>query len=471
MTGHRINRRTALAVAGAAIAHDPSWAKCPTDPLTICNVTELYSIKAAQVRTVQSADDIRQALRQWQGPVSVGGGRFSMGGQTAISNGMQLDMRGMNKLVHLDSANKIARVQSGMTWRQLQERIDPHGLSVRTMQSYANFTVGGSVSVNCHGRYVGHGAISHSVRALQLITPYGEVMEVSPQKSPEIFYAALGGYGGIGIITEVELSLDDNHKIKRVVERVPLADYAAWFKERILSNPDALLHNADLTPPGFDAPLATTWYKTQDELTIADKLIRHGEAHHAEKWAIWSMTEMPGGKKIRSSFDASRQLKPAVVWRNFEASLDVAELEPYTRNIATYVLQEYFIPERHFLPYTQALSKLMRSANSHTLNISIRHAPKDARTLMSWGREDVFAFVVYYKQRLGDKTQTAVADWTRAMIALALKHEGSYYLPYQLHATADQFRNAYPHATRFSKLRKDLQAQRLTNTLWSQYNV
>lgn len=48
--------------------------------------------------------------------------------------------------------------------------------------------------------------------------------------------------------------------------------------------------------------------------------------------------------------DPVRFAKPAVVWRNFEASLDVAELEPRTRRISTYALQEYFIPRRHFLP-------------------------------------------------------------------------------------------------------------------------
>lgn len=47
-----------------------------------------------------------------------------------------------------------------MRWRDLQDHLDPHDLSVRTMQSYANFSVGGSVSVNVHGRYVGHGPIA-----------------------------------------------------------------------------------------------------------------------------------------------------------------------------------------------------------------------------------------------------------------------------------------------------------------------
>jgi hypothetical protein len=39
-------------------------------------------------------------------------------------------------------------VQAGTRWRQIQKHIDAANLSVEIMQSYANFTVDGSLSVN-----------------------------------------------------------------------------------------------------------------------------------------------------------------------------------------------------------------------------------------------------------------------------------------------------------------------------------
>ena len=71
-----------------------------------------------------------------------------------------------------------------MTWRDLQDVLDPHDLSVRTMQSFSNFTVGGAVSVNCHGRYVGHGPVGLSVRALQLVLADGRVVEAESPAEP-----------------------------------------------------------------------------------------------------------------------------------------------------------------------------------------------------------------------------------------------------------------------------------------------
>jgi FAD/FMN-containing dehydrogenase len=468
-----LTRRTALsALAGSMLLpHSPASARCPVDPLAVCNVTHLNSVKVAGIADIRGTSDVRQALRSWQGKVSVGGGRFSMGGQTAVAGGMQLDMRAMNGMVKLDPSAKTARVQAGMRWRDLQAAIDPHGLSVRTMQSYASFTVGGSVSVNCHGRYVGHGPVSRSVRALQLVLPNGEVLETSRQAHADLFHAAIGGYGGVGVITEVELDLDENFLIERKTTSVTLEDYPAWFREKIQSNSQVLLHNADLFPRTFDTPRCVTWTRSDKPPTLAGRLTPAYGKYTREQLFLWAMTELPGGATLRKSVAKTIEDKPAVVWRNFEASLDVAQLEPASRDGSTYVLQEYFVPEHHFAGFARKMAKLLQSTPTGTVNVSIRHSPAEASVWMTWARQDVFSFVVYYKQGVSQDAQRRVAQWTRAMIDLALAHEGSYYLPYQLHASQAQFLQAYPDAGSFSKLRQELGATRFTNTMWSQYQV
>ena len=468
---HSRRRALSFILGGVALAQSNAEARCPVDPLSICDVTQLSPIKVAGVTEIRGADDVRLALNRWSGNVSVGGGRFSMGGQTAVRDGFQLDMRSMNKLVAFDPVRQITRVQAGMRWRELQAAIDPAGLSVRTMQSYASFTVGGSVSVNCHGRYLGHGPVSESVRALQVVLPDGETVEASRQTNSELFYAAIGGYGGVGVITEVELNLDKNFRISRSMDRVALEDYPAWFAEKVQSDPKALLHNADLLPGKFDAPHCTTWVQTEDALSVQDRLTLPGKSYAKEALFLWAMTELPGGAALREKVTASVANKPAVVWRNFEASLDVRALEPASRDMSTYVLQEYFVPESRFVSFARKMSKILQSISTGSVNVSIRHSPAENRVLMSWAQENVFSFVIYYKQRLSPNAQRHVAQWTRSMIELALLHGGTYYLPYQLHATQSQFQRAYPNWEKFKKLRRDIGASRLTNVMWSQYEV
>lgn len=96
------------------------------------NVTGLYTVAVAGAIQPVEVKEIVSAMRSWDGKVCVGGGRYSMGGQVAVSGGLHIDMRSMNKLVWFRPEERRVRVQAGMRWRDLQDVIDPHGLAVRT---------------------------------------------------------------------------------------------------------------------------------------------------------------------------------------------------------------------------------------------------------------------------------------------------------------------------------------------------
>ena len=468
------SRRTLLAEALAvAVAGEfaPLVALAAALPLRVENVTRLYTVEVARIETPADTDAVVRALRDWPAKVAIGGGRFSMGGQIAIAGGLHLDMRQMKRVVWLRADEHRVRVQAGITWRDLQVVLDEHDLSVRTMQSYANFTVGGAVSVNAHGRYVGHGPISHSVRALQLVLADGRVVEANRREHTELLGAALGGYGAIGVITEVELDLDDNSKIERHIDAVPLADYPRFFAGKVLNDRSSVMHNADLLPPRFDAPLSVTWRRTDKPLTRRQRLVPRGQTYKLERNALWALTELPLARSLREpATELVRRVRPEVAWRNHEASLDVASLEPYSRRLTTYVLDEFFVPPRHFEAFVREMGRILRRHRVAAVNVSIRHSPADEVALLPWAREEVFSFVLFYKQRVDLQAQRAVGEWTRELIDAALQHEGRYYLPYQLHATREQFERAYPEIVQLRQLKASVDPQgRFSNTLWQKY--
>lgn len=434
------------------------------------NVTRLYPVEVARIDVPDTAADVAAAITAWPGQIAVGGGRYSMGGQIGVSGGLHLDMRRMNRLVWVKPQSLAVRVQAGMRWRDLQDVLDPLGLAVKIMQSYSNFTVGGSVSVNCHGRYVGLGPVGHSVRALQLVNAEGSLMEVSPTQKPDLFAAAVGGYGAVGVITEVELDVVPNVRIERRVQRVSLEAYTEFFRQAVLADPTAVLHNADLLPPDFDAPVSVSWHRVADDtpLTERRRLVPRGASYGLEQNAIFVMTELPGGARLREKVVHPLLMRPpAVNWLNHEASLDAVELEPRTRAVSTYVLQEYFIPEPGFLPFARGMAAVLRRRDVQALNISIRHSPADRVSALPWAKQPVFSFVLYYKQRTWRRAQEHVGRWTRDLIDLALEHGGRYYLPYQLHATPEQFARAYPEAAELRRLKEAVDPRgRFSNELW-----
>jgi len=470
-----ISRRTFLcqAMAGVGLLTLAPLQALSAPGILVPNITGLYTIEVAKIVAPVSASELACIVLGWPGKIAVGGGRYSMGGQVAIKAGLHVDMRGMNRLVSLDRAGKVARVQAGVRWRDLQDILDPLGLSVKTMQSYANFTAGGAVSVNAHGRYVGNGPVGNSVRALQLVLADGSIVETSRSENAALFRAAIGGYGAVGIITEVELDLADNECIERHVETVELDRYPEFFERRVKQPGDCIFHNADLLPPLFNAPVAVSWCKTSKAVTETARLVPRGQSYATNQNLIFTMTELPGGVLLRSKvIHPLLMARPAVKWRNHEASLDVAELEPRTRAMSTYVLQEYFIPVRHFAAFAREMAAVIRKYDAEVLNVSVRHSDADTLSLLPWAKEEVFSFVVYFKQRSNDSALRRVGVWTRELIDAALGFGGRYYLPYQPHATLAQFRQAYPEWTQLLEVKAQAdQREKFSNEMWAKYLI
>ena len=115
-------------------------------PLIINDVTRLNPIPVWAVAAPTSVGEVQNAITRSHGAISIGGGRFSMGGQIASPKSLHLDMRMLNQVLEFSPSRKTVKVQAGIRWCDLQRFLDPHGLSVKIMQTYANFTVGGSLS-------------------------------------------------------------------------------------------------------------------------------------------------------------------------------------------------------------------------------------------------------------------------------------------------------------------------------------
>jgi FAD/FMN-containing dehydrogenase len=457
----------ALLVAACAVQF-PAFAH---NTAIVNDVTRINPIVVDRVLVPTTIGEIVDAVRSHPGPVSIGGGRFSQGGQTATERALQIDMRQLDDVMAFSKDRKEITVQAGITWRKIQEHIDPYDLSLRIMQSYANFTVGGSLSVNVHGRYIGQGPLVLSVRSIRIVLADGTLVEASPAKNPEIFYGAIGGYGALGVIVEATLALTDNVRVERQSVVMPLGAYRAFFREKVRDNGDVIFHNADIYPPAFDTVRVTSYLKTDKPVTIADRLMPADRSYWVDRMAFRVISEWPGGRALRQHvIDPIVFRGERVEWRNYEASYNVRELEPVSRRASTYVLQEYFVPVDRLDEFVRDMAAILNGRHVNTINVSIRHAAQDPGTLLAWAKTEVFAFVLYYKQGTSDAERQAVGVWTRELIDAATSLGGAYYLPYQIHATDRQFRAAYPHADQFFALKAKLDpTNKFRNKLWDAY--
>ena len=440
---------------------------------TVNDVTQLNPIVVDRVLAPKSVEEVQSFIAGHHGLISIGGGRFSMGGQTATENSVQIDMRSLNRVLNLDVKNKKITVQTGIRWRDIQDVIDPANLSIKIMQTYSNFTVGGSLSVNVHGRYIGQGPLIRSVDSIKVVLADGTLVTASPTEHSDIFYGAIGGYGGIGVIVEATLQLTENEKVERSQKVISSKEYGSFFKKEIRDNPKVVFHNGDIYPPEFDKVSSVSWLKTDKPLTNSERLIPRNQKYQLAPRTISLLNNLPLGKNIRSSIvDPLIYKDEMVVWRNHEASYDVAELEPPSRKDTTFVLQEYFVPVARFDEFVPKMRDVFKKHKVKVFNVSIRHALPDPGSLLAWAPEEVFAFVVYYQQGTRVKDIEEVGKWTREMVDEVLSVNGRYYLPYQLHPTVEQFHKAYVRYQDWFDLKKKLDPEgKFRNKLWDHYST
>ena len=457
-----------LAVAGATA---PGTVLVGDETTIINDITQLNPIRVARVATPHSVEEVSEAIRSSAGPISIGGGRFSQGGQIAFEQSLHLDMRRLNSVLSLDKIQRRLTVQAGITWREIQEFIDPHDLAVKIMQTYSNFTVGGSLSVNVHGRYIGEGPLVRSVESIKLVLADGSLVEASPSHNSEIFYGAIGGYGGLGVIVEATLQLVPNERIERRVTPMATSEYLDHFFTKVRDNPDVVFHNATIYPPTYTEVRDISWYRTDKEVTLDDRLMPRDADYFWSPALASFVANYDFGKWLRQNLlEPIYYMPERVVWRNYEASYDLAMLEPNSRAQSTDVLREYFVPVARFEEFVPRMAFIFLEHEVNVINVSIRHAHADPGTLLAWASEEVFAFVVYYRQGTDSEAKDRVKTWSRAMIDAVLSSGGTYYLPYQVLATPEQFQRAYPRHQEFFELKRRLDPDnRFKNALWQRY--
>lgn len=402
----------------------------------------------------------------------VGAGK-SMGGQTVpvAPSDYRISLHKLNKVISLNIRDKEITVQAGMTWRQLQEHIAPHGLSIKAMQSYHDFAIGGSLSVNVHGQALKYAPIIETVLSCTLLQPNGKLVTLSPYENQELFELVIGGYGLFGVIVDVTLSLTDDMLLERKTAIIDSADLANYFMQHIQHNPDVEFYSARflLTESKLmKKALVVTYEKTNKNMPALFELERQGESRF-QKILLALTAKSNLMKKLRFFVEKKYVTRPEIVSRNNFANATIESL-PANNASSQYILQEYFIPYAHLNSFIDSLRQAITKHSINMINVTARHVHKDTRSKLSFAKQDCCALVLYIHVAKKSEAYANTIQWTRELIDATCACNGSYYLPYQLLATQTQLETAYPAFKEFVALKRKYDPQEMfVNQLYQQY--
>jgi len=404
------------------------------------NKTPVYGVVQ-----VKSIDDVRNALefaRANHLKVSIAGQRHSMGGQTFSANGLVLDMRNFRQ-ISIDREHKILHVQTGATWAQVQELIDPLGLSVQAMQSINFFTIGGSLSVNAHGIAHRPGVVAPTVLSLRIMLADGQIKNANPTENPDLFRLALGGYGLFGVILDADIQLVDNDVYSLETTELDYRDFPRYYSAHVAGNDKVGLvyGRLSISPTSYLREAAIHIYSKADfngqipplEPPTHDRIdrfiINFSKTGGFGRWLRWSLEKYfgPYMHSCMSRNQATVQREACLVSRNEE----MADSMGYLRNQLndTDILQEYFVPRDRMPEFVDGLRSIVRRDGSNLLNVTIRSVQKDTVTALPYAKQDMFAFVLYFNQKLNEKQSLVLRKTTIDLVDLAVSLNGTFYLP------------------------------------------
>jgi len=451
--------------------------------LILNDASHLNPVTVAGHAIVREDDDDRivaelrallQAAARDGRPVCVGGARHSMGGQSLPRDGIAVSLEA--PLCEPNEAKRTYRVRGGTRWHEVIRVLDPLGFSVAVMQSNNDFSVAGTLGVNAHGWPVPFGPFGTTVRAIRLMLADGTIVSCSRTDNAELFGLVIGGYGLFGIVLDVEVEMIANVMLVPTFERMPAGELAGRLRAVV---EDAAVNMAygrlSIAAKGFLEEALVASYRPVLPQPRALPIAGRSSLYSFLSRQIYrNQVGSERGKEARWYAETgvfARTASRQPLTRNAILSYPVAALAESSPSRAD-ILHEYFIPPERFADFLAACREIIPSARQELINVTLRHVDADRVSVLAYAPAPSarIAAVMSFSQEISLDADRAMAAMTERLIEAVLALDGTFYLPYRLHARPEQVRAAYPQVDAFIAKKRHYDPQlRFRNLMWEKY--
>lgn len=452
----------------------PDEAKTILNDASGLSLTPIHKHQVIKADYVNGLDDaVKRALldaKKLNLSLSVGAARHSMGGQAIPRNGFAIDMEAGR--VELDSSNEVYRVSAGARWSDVITALDPLGWSPKVMQANHDFGVAATFSVNAHGWPVPFGPMGSTVKAIRMVMPSGDLITCTREQNAELFSAAMGGYGLIGVITDLDVEMVKNTRLQPHFDQIPAEDFPAKFIAAA-NEPDITMAYGRMNVDRehfFEKAILVSYAKTDNQNDIP-KTTEGGTVGPFGNMIFRGQLGNETLKSFRwfSETTLAPRLTRQETTRNSLLNGPVKTLSNRDSG-RTDILHEYFIASDRFTEFLQICREEIPASYQELLNVTLRFVATDKDSVLSYAQIPRIAAVMSFSQEKTHRAEVDMQRMTERLISRILDIGGSYYLPYRPHASLDQFAKAYTRCEAFSNLKRRVDpAGVLSNNLWETY--
>jgi FAD-linked oxidoreductase len=142
----------------------------------------------------------------------------------ACTDGVMLDMSGMQRILDIDHRTGRVTVEGGITLHALGPMLAEHGLALANQGDIDRQSITGAISTATHGTGARLPNLSAQIVGMRLVTATGEVCELTEDTDREALLAARVAMGTLGVISAVTIQAVPLYTLHRHDETMPLAE-------------------------------------------------------------------------------------------------------------------------------------------------------------------------------------------------------------------------------------------------------
>ena len=182
-------------------------------------------------RTAEGVAEAFEAARKAGVPVVLRGAGCSYGDAALRAESVVLDLSELSRVLDWNPQTGIVEVEAGATIEDIWRLAIGHGWWPPVVTGTMKPSVGGALAMNVHGKNNWHqGTFGEHCLELELMVPDGALHRLTPQDDRQLFHAAIGAFGQLGVVTRARLQLEKVHSGQLEVRAVAARDLETMLR-------------------------------------------------------------------------------------------------------------------------------------------------------------------------------------------------------------------------------------------------
>ncbi|WP_280302356.1 D-arabinono-1,4-lactone oxidase [Nocardia abscessus] len=356
-----------------------------------------------------------------------------------LTDGTLLSLAKLNRVLDVDRASGLVRVEAGISLNAASTALHEHGLAFPNLGDIDVQTVAGATATATHGTGAALQNLSAAVHSIELLLADGSRVELNEQTDPDGWRAARVGIGALGVVTAMTLRMVPSFVLEGIERPIPV--------EEVLADLDSFVDGNEHFEFYMFAHSALAMTKRNNRVALREQ--PRGKA--VDWFADILMSNHLFDALCRVSRRQPRLVpliqRSAAYAGSYRRQVDRSYRVFASPRLIRFTEMEYAIPREHSVDAIREIKELTARFDT-PMPIEVRWvAPDDAFLSPAGGRETCYIAVHQYRGM-------DFEPYFRACEAVFDRYQGRPHWGKRHFQTAATLRERYPDWDRFAEVRR-----------------